>query len=356
MLSDQLGAIRQDVAITAEPFPIAFQAAFAADVAPVERAQALDELRDQAVPRLMQPGMLSEIIEVVRPLSRSVGPTLLGDLIDLLLDMERDLFSSAGDMAGIQDLRLIVVEAWALGDDSGNRHRASRLLDLVGRALSTGVSPVVFDELVESLRAGWTPFLTDADLPLSLEAIEVLAAAQPETAAALEAFATPILSRIGPHNARRIEAAVLETAQMLAPDFGLELPVAAEPGPGTEKSPSQAMPPAGSSVAIYSLIEPAAARAAAIVRRWYPEVRVETLAEKVATDALRHSARHADLLVIADKAAAHAATDALKAARGRRPIRYARGKGTASLVEAVLAGFDAIYGGSLSSTTASYAR
>ena len=112
------------------------------------------------------------------------------------------------------------------------------------------------------------------------------------------------------------------------------------------------MPPAGSSVAIYSLMESAAARAAAIVRRWYPEVRVDTFAEKVATDALRYSARHADLMVIADKAAAHAATDAIKAARGRRFIQYARGKGTASLVEAVLAGFDAIYGGSLSSATA----
>ena len=92
-------------------------------------------------------------------------------------------------------------------------------------------------------------------------------------------------------------------------------------------------------------MEPAAARAAAILRRWYPEVRVETLAGKVASDALRYSARHADVLVIADRAAAHAATDAIKAARGRRPICYARGKGTVSLVEAALAGFDDTYGG-----------
>lgn len=352
VLSGRPEASRQNVAIAAEPFPVAFQAAFAAHRTPIERAQALDELRDQAVSRLMQPGVLREVIEVLRPLSRSVSSALLADLIDLLLDTERDLFSAAGDVAGIQDLRLIVVEAWALGDESGDRHRVSRLLDLVGRALDAGVSPAVFDELVENLRAGWTPFLTDADLPLGLEAIEILVAAQPEAAVALDAFATPILSRIGPHSARRIEAAVLETAEMLAADFGFELPVAVEHGPGIEGGPGQAMPPAGSSVAIYSLMEPAATRAAAIVRRWYPEVRVDTFAEKVATDALRYSARHADLLVIADKAAAHAATDAIKAARGRRLIQYARGKGTASLVEAVLAGFDAIYGGTFSGATA----
>jgi len=347
-LSGQLEADRQDIALAAEPFPAAFQSAFIANIPPVDRAQALDEMRDQAVTRLMQPGVLQEFVEVVRPLSRSVSPVLLADLIDLLLDMERDLFSSAGDVNGIQNLRLIVVEAWALGDESGNRHRASRLLDLVGRALSTGLSPSAFDELVESLRAGWPPFLTDADLPLSLEAIEVLAAAQPETAGALRAFVTPILGRIGRHNAHRIDPAVLETARVLAPDFGIELPAPAGLHAEEEESPSRGRPPAGSSVAIYSLMEPAAERAASIVRRWYPEVRVETLSEKVANEALRYSARHADILVIADKAAAHAATDALKAARGRRPIQYARGKGTSSLVKAVLAGFDSIYGGTFS--------
>jgi len=352
VLSGRLDASRQDARIAAEPFQVAFQAAFAADISPVARAGALDELRDQAVPRLMHPGMLLGVIQAVRPLSKSLSSALLADLIDLMLDTERDLFSAAGDVAGIQDWRLIAVEAWALGDESGERHRVSRLLDLVGRALNAGVSPAVFDELVENLRAGWTPFLTDTDLPMGLEAIEVLAAARPAAAVALDAFATPILSRIGPHNARRIQAAVLETAEMLAADFGLELPAAAAPGPGTEKSPSQATPPAGSSVAIYSLMESAAARAAAIVRRWYPEVRVDTFAEKVASDALRYSARHADILVIADKAAAHAATDAIKAARGRRLIQYARGKGTASLVEAVLAGFDAVYGGTFSGATA----
>ena len=351
-LSGQFGTGGPDVTIAAESFPAAFQAAFAADASSAQRAQALEDLREQAVPRLMQPGGLPEVIEVVRPLSRSLSHDLLANLIDLLLDMERDLFSAAGDVTGIQDLRLIVVETWALGDESGDRHRASRLLDLVSRALSTGVSPAVFDELTESLRAGWAPFLTNADLSLGLEAIEVLAAAEPEAAVALQAFATPILSRIGPHNASRIDPALLETARLLAPDFGLELPVPAGPDAGAEQSPGQARPPAGSFVAIYSLMEPAAARAAAILRGWYPEIRVETLAGKVASDALRNPARHADVLVIADRAAAHAATDAIRAARGRRPIRYARGKGTVSLVEAALAGFNEVYGGILAGAAA----
>lgn len=89
---------------------------------------------------------------------------------------------------------------------------------------------------------------------------------------------------------------------------------------------------------------PAATRASAVLRRWYPEIRVETLGGKVASDALKYAARNADVLVIADRAAAHAATDALKAARGGSPICYAQGKGTASLIRAVLQGFDESFG------------
>jgi len=43
--------------------PIALR--FAADVTPAERVQAFDDLRDRAVPRLMQPGVLLEITEAV---------------------------------------------------------------------------------------------------------------------------------------------------------------------------------------------------------------------------------------------------------------------------------------------------
>jgi hypothetical protein len=352
ILSGRLAADSHEIDLACERLGEALERAFSDGLTAAQRARLLEDLRTQAVPRLMQAGVLREVVDVARPLSRSVNSILLADLIDLLLDMERDLFAAGGDIPGIQDLRLIIVEAWALGDESGDRHRVSRLLDLVGRTLTTGVGPAVFDELVESLRAGWAPFLTDADLPLGLEAIEVLAASQPQSAVALQAFATLILSRIGEHNARRIDAACLETARTLAPEFGLEFTVRLEPPDEYARdSADQIRPLAGTFIAIYSLMEPAARRAAAILRRWYPEVRVETFAEKVASDALRYAAKDADLLVIADKAAAHAATDAIKEARGRRPIQYARGKGTTSLIEAALAGLRVISDGVLSGVT-----
>ena len=331
-----------ELGVTTDQFGEAINHAFTDDLATAERTRALDNLRAQAVPRLMETGVLPTVVEGSRSLSQSVDPSLLPDLIDLLLDIERDLFGAAGDVHGIQDLRMLTVEAWALGDESGDRHRAGRLLDLVSRILETGVWHTVFDELAESLRAAWPPFLTDADLPLSLEAIEILAASKPQAAASLQAFATPILSRIGEHNLRRIDAASLYTAIALADEFGLELAIPSESYDNPPDGADQITLPSGTFVAIYSLMEPAARRAAAIIHRRYPEIRVEIFVEKVASDGLRYAARESDLLVIADKAAAHAATDALKAARGRKPIYYARGKGTVSLIEAALAGLKEI--------------
>jgi hypothetical protein len=331
---------QRGIAFASESFGAALLGAFADELPATERARRLEELSTAAVSRLMQAGTLREVVDIVRPLSRSINPAVLGDLIDLLLDMERDLFAAAGDVPGVQDLRLIVVESWALGDESGDRRRAARMVELVSRTLSAGVSQAVFGEIAESLRAAWDPFLTDADLPIGLEAIELLAARQSGQSTAELAFASAILSRIGAHNARRIEAADLATAEALASEFGLELAIPAEPEETRPIEKDHAHPPDGAFVAIYSLMESAAARAAAIISRWYPKIRVETLVGKVASDALRSAAVNADVLVIADRAAAHAATDALKAARGDKPVCYAAGKGTASLIKAVLKGFD----------------
>lgn len=338
LLSKRLmsGAHGSDVAIAR--FNEAIGKAFSAPTA-VERAQALEDLRAQAVSRLMRAGVLHDVMDAVRSLSQTLDHGLLGELIDLLLDLERNLFGAAGDVPGIQDLRLLAIEIWALGDQSGNRRRAARLVDVVERALDTGVSPTVYHELIENLRAAWSPFLTDADLSFGLETIEVLTARQPDADTALRAFATPILSRIGEHNTRRIDAAWLDTAVVLAPEFGLDLTgVSDRDGSGAPSGEPRLRLPDGVFVAIYSLMESAARRAALITKRRHPGIRVETLSAKVATESLRFAAESADLLVIADKAAAHAATNALKTARGSKSIVYARGKGTASLVEAIESG------------------
>ena len=59
--------------------------------------------------------------------------------------------------------------------------------------------------------------------------------------------------------------------------------------------------------------------------------------DKVATDALVDMARKCDLVVMAIASAKHAATNSIRSNRGNRPTVNAAGKGSSSLIGAVIA-------------------
>jgi hypothetical protein len=361
--SDVLGDThRVDIAFSPRPLgqqetiePIAtlgeaLNKAFSTSSTTEQRAEALAACHSLAVATLMRPGAVASFAEDVR-LRLQKADFSASELVDLLLGIERDLYTAGGDVPSIQDLRMRVVEAWAYGDESGDRHRANRVVVLTDRLLAAGVPVGTFDEVVEMLRAGWEPFLTDADMPLGLEAIEILSAYRPDGSSSLEAFVLPVLSRVGDHNARRLVPAALEAAQALASEFGLDLALSTEVAEAEGLGqPGVWKPPDGTLIAIYSLMESAANRSKRILETSYPGLRVEVLSKKVGHDSLKSAAKSADILVIADRAAAHAATNDLTEARGKLPIDYARGKGTASLLEATARGLERL-SSSLSAAT-----
>ena len=208
--------------------------------------------------------------------------------------------------------------------------------------LELGLPPDGFDELIELLRLGWEPFLTDADLEAGLDAIELLASFRANASRTLDLFANPILSRIGPHNARRIPETTLEVAADLASEFGLALELPQKTMATGTRDLQAPRPLEGTVVVLYSLMSNALDRAAAILERRHSGLAVVTLSDHVATDRLRNAARTADLVIVMDRAAKHAATDAVRVARGNRALRYATGKGSVSLVAAAEEGLDAI--------------
>lgn len=75
-------------------------------------------------------------------------------------------------------------------------------------------------------------------------------------------------------------------------------------------------------------------RAAGVLRQDYPAATVETNSDKVATEPLKAMVRRADVLVVAEPSAKHAATDAIKVARYPRSYGRAAGKGSSSLLRA----------------------
>ena len=322
----------------------AFAAAFSDSTAPQDRSDALDACRQLGETTLMRPGAIDAFVAEISG-QLPVVDHYAGALVDLLLDIERNLYTAAGDELQAQQLRLLAIETWALSDNSGDRHRAGRMMVLLDRLLAEGISVPTYDHVVDLLRAAWQPFLTDADLPMALEAIESLAANKPDSTSSLDEFALPILARIGEHNVRRLPSMELAAAEMLASEFGLELGLTPEMLEATvEERTRQAMPPEGTFIALYSLMESAANRAMRVLRDRYPNIRVEVYSGKVASNSLRNAGMSADILVVADRAAAHAATKALTESRGGKQIDYARGKGTVSLLDAVDRGLQRLTG------------
>lgn len=86
---------------------------------------------------------------------------------------------------------------------------------------------------------------------------------------------------------------------------------------------------------LYSLDEAVLARARAAVGRLYPSVRVQVSSAKVGNDALREHARNAELVVLATRRAAHAATGFIQSNAGNARIAYADGCGSGSMVRAI---------------------
>jgi hypothetical protein len=93
-------------------------------------------------------------------------------------------------------------------------------------------------------------------------------------------------------------------------------------------------------IGIYTLTEPAGQRAQQFLRKLLPQAKVELNADHVATDKLKHLAANADIFVFAWKSSKHQAYFAVKDARGSKQTLLPLGKGSASILDCVLAQLD----------------
>jgi hypothetical protein len=89
-------------------------------------------------------------------------------------------------------------------------------------------------------------------------------------------------------------------------------------------------------VAIYTLAETSGRRAMETLKEIVPSIRVSLNCDKVGSEALRNIARSADYLVMATRAAKHAATQFIERHRPQdMPIIYPQGKGTSSILRSL---------------------
>ncbi|MEU8655804.1 protein DpdD [Actinoplanes philippinensis] len=326
-----LGSWRPHHPLESAPLPDMLTRLFSDATSPQQTESLRASIERTGIAELRAPGGTDAVCRSILKAMDGAGPQRLSPGIDVCIDLVRDLKTSDAPVDDVRSLSHRVLELWAYHDSSGDRHRAGRIVHLVGDLVELGLSVQTYEEVVELVRAGWDPFLTNADLPTGLDLLEQLLAHRPEAAGSLDTFAVPMLSRIGPHNAARVPSAALAVAVDLAPSFDLALDV---PAPSPVVKEQEASVRAGTRVALYSLQEQALDRTARILRERHPGLDVVICADHVATEALRAAARSADVFIVMDRAAAHAATNALKTERAGKPIRYAAGKGSTSMIEA----------------------
>ena len=137
------------------------------------------------------------------------------------------------------------------------------------------------------------------------------------------------------HLQRKLSPALRRLASLVTEDVRLDLawydekPLEAR-DPGIENLSAQ--------ILIYSLDEGCLARVEKAAKLQWPSVRVRASFDKVGNPALRQHARNADLIVIATRRAAHAATGFITENADKAVIRYADGSGSASMLRAVESG------------------
>ncbi|MBO1903246.1 hypothetical protein J4H92_14975 [Leucobacter weissii] len=137
---------------------------------------------------------------------------------------------------------------------------------------------------------------------------------------------------------RRLDDALRDLAALVTADVGLDFDWSV-PAPleRTSGDPESAI---ALRILLYSLDGGTLARVQKAIGQRWPAVTVRTSSEKDGSPMLKQYARNADLVVVATRRAAHAATGCIADNAGSALVRYPDGAGSASMLRAVLAGID----------------
>ncbi len=213
----------------------------------------------------------------------------------------------------------------------------SQLVDIL---IGLGLSNEEYLTLVADLEDVQDRVRSYAHLPWSLDVSETLAVSPVPSdagrAARLRFFvlllgqAQAFAHRLGPQD--------LLPMGLLAKDYGVEtaaIDVLRRPE-GAALADDGIIDLGGKLIGIYTLAETAGLRAKVSLEQMFPGCKVEVNSDTVATDRLRNLARSANIFVFAWRSSSHAAFYCIKEEiPGGEPV-WAAGKGTASIMRAVL--------------------
>ncbi|EXI65339.1 MAG: hypothetical protein AW08_03258 [Candidatus Accumulibacter adjunctus] len=230
-------------------------------------------------------------------------------------------------------LQILVTKVAFLADPSQTELELAR--DMASTLLLIGLDAKEYEDLITDLEDLMGTQMSVFTLGWSLDLAELFAinpCPDPERRLRLVLRVTEAVRRL----AHRLSPADAMVIEQLCRDYGIDCP--AEIGQvETGRIDGAADALSGKSVGIYTLVEPAGQRAAALLYQICPTVRVELNSDHECTKALSHLARSADLFVFAWKSSKHQAFYCVKDHRdANNPMIQAQGKGTSSILRALL--------------------
>jgi hypothetical protein len=215
---------------------------------------------------------------------------------------------------------------------------AQTLLDAV---LTAGANKEEYEDTIEALSLIWATHGNVHHLDWGLDTLDLLATRKACAPDPRDKFVLGLQEtfRAG---YRRVARHQWETFKVLSSDLGKDdefnalNPPAFEDGATTN---GELLPNlSGRKVGIYTLTESAGRHAATALEQMFSGIDVRLNNDKVSTGPLVSLARECDHLIVVADSSKHAATDALKANRpkGASPVTYAAGKGSSSIIAALL--------------------
>lgn len=240
------------------------------------------------------------------------------------------------DRVHIDDRRHLGEVSEALIAHFAFRDQSRAGLDMLGSyaadALAAGLSTDQYRFCLDCISVRWGESVAPSAAVWAGDMLETLLDQPCPDPSSRLTVAADLVRRLAPY-IDRIDTGVLESIRDLARVLQLdqELPAPAIGVPTRERSALT-----NRRIGLYSLTPGALTRAKAALEERYEGVSVETRSDHVASDGLRHLARNADVMVVAWRSAAHAATDCISANRpSEMPTLRPAGKGSASILAAV---------------------
>lgn len=225
-------------------------------------------------------------------------------------------------------------------DESLSSNDLELLAQLLVHLLNLGLSSEEYVSLISDLNSVQDRVQSYAHLPWSLDICETLAIAPAQSEAGRAARLAMFVGILGQAQsfAHRLGPQDLLPLEFLAKDFGVDLGAIGELNCyDASDGPTTALPDlAGKTIGIYTLVKTAGDRAKASLEKMFPGCTVKVNSDLVATERLKNLANNADIFVFAWKSSSHAAFYCIKEALPRGEPIWALGKGSASILRAVL--------------------